>query len=430
MQKKLIALAVAGLVSGGAFAQSNVTIYGVVDASFESVKADGATQNAVAPGNTEQNYNSRTRVQSNSSYIGFKGTEDLGNGLKAMFQIENQFAVDNAQNGSLGATANSLANRDSFIGLNGNFGTVMMGYLSTPYRALGAKFDLVPGATEVGGFNGLIGHINLGASLNNLNGTTTNTFSTATGNLNTIGRSQALAYASPVFSGFQGTVAYVPNENKAISIANNAAYQVNPSAWNVRVDYDNGPLSVGYSYLDANDPVSAAAYTVFNGGASLGSSDLKSQLFAIGYGFMGGALKVNAMWNQNKVNMNYTGAVPINSASEVKNTVWGLGAKYSMGPHDFLGQYYSANDGSVSNTGTGTQTSQDRGAHQWVLRYGYNFSKRTQAYVQYSEIQNSANGNYDFGAGTAVAQNNAGAVGTLGAGADPKSFGVGLRHNF
>ena len=69
MQKKLIALAVAGLASTGAFAQANVTVYGVADATFDVVKAAGDAKNEL--GNT-------TRVSSNSSYIGFKGAEALG----------------------------------------------------------------------------------------------------------------------------------------------------------------------------------------------------------------------------------------------------------------------------------------------------------------------------------------------------------------
>jgi predicted porin len=76
MQKKLIALAVAGLASTGAFAQANVTVYGVADASFDVVRTSNAVNEL---GNT-------TRVSTNSSLIGFKGAEALGNGLTAVFQ--------------------------------------------------------------------------------------------------------------------------------------------------------------------------------------------------------------------------------------------------------------------------------------------------------------------------------------------------------
>ena len=102
MQKKLIALAVAGLASTGAFAQANVTVYGVADASFDVVKTSNATSDL---GNT-------TRVSTNSSLIGFKGAEALGNGLTAVFQYESGVGFDNSGSsyGLLGTQ------RDSYVG--------------------------------------------------------------------------------------------------------------------------------------------------------------------------------------------------------------------------------------------------------------------------------------------------------------------------
>jgi predicted porin len=86
MQKKMIALAVAGLASTGAFAQANVTVYGVADASFDVVRISGDANNEL--GNT-------TRVSTNSSVLGFKGAEKLGNGLTAVFQYESSVGFDN-----------------------------------------------------------------------------------------------------------------------------------------------------------------------------------------------------------------------------------------------------------------------------------------------------------------------------------------------
>ena len=80
MQKKIIALAVAGLVSGAAFAQSNVVIYGIADAGY-----------VYASKNTADNVKSQSRIYSggqSGSRLGFRGTEDLGNGLSANFRLE------------------------------------------------------------------------------------------------------------------------------------------------------------------------------------------------------------------------------------------------------------------------------------------------------------------------------------------------------
>jgi len=72
-----------------------------------------------------------------------------------------------------------------------------------------------------------------------------------------------------------------------------------------------------------------------------------------------------------------------------------------------------------------TANSSDRGAAAYALRYGYNMSKRTQAYALYSKISNDKNGNYDFGAGTGIGNQQA-----VSAGSNISAFGVGLRHSF
>ena len=99
MQKKLIALAVAGLASSAAFAQSNVTIYGLLQPSYDMMSVKGGT------GTTTGDV---TDMAYNNSRIGFKGEEALGNGLKAIFQIESK--VDLVNKGG----TDGLGDRDSF----------------------------------------------------------------------------------------------------------------------------------------------------------------------------------------------------------------------------------------------------------------------------------------------------------------------------
>ncbi|MBI5907106.1 MAG: porin, partial [Burkholderiales bacterium] len=105
MQKKLIALAIAGL-SGAAFAQSNVTVYGAADASLDFIRVSGGS-----PSDDTPNY---TRVSSNGSHIGFKGMESLGNGMVAVFQYETTVSLDAGAGSSLLGTS-----RDSYVGLAG-----------------------------------------------------------------------------------------------------------------------------------------------------------------------------------------------------------------------------------------------------------------------------------------------------------------------
>ena len=132
MKKSLIALAVAGsFAAPAAFAATaNVDIYGVMNIAIEDTDVSGRDLNVV----------------DNFSRIGFKGSEDLGGGLKAIWQIESQLS-NNAQDGvggayDAGTTGDSLGNRNTFIGLSGGFGTVLAGRHDTPYKIATGKYDI------------------------------------------------------------------------------------------------------------------------------------------------------------------------------------------------------------------------------------------------------------------------------------------------
>ncbi|MCD4505838.1 porin [Chromobacterium piscinae] len=116
MKKSLIALLVATLPAA-AFA--DVTIYGKIKGGVEYVD-NGVTK--------------QTNVDDLGSRIGFKGTEDLGNGLKTIWQVETGFGIDGTgklnDNGTSNSRSGTFANRESFIGLQGSFGTIRLGNIS------------------------------------------------------------------------------------------------------------------------------------------------------------------------------------------------------------------------------------------------------------------------------------------------------------
>jgi predicted porin len=121
MNKKLISFAVATVLAGGvsAVSASNVTVYGKVLMSID---------------NYDDGSNSNTTMESRSGFgaIGVKGSEDLGNGLSAIFQLE--YGTDPSE-------AAGLAGRDQWVGLKGDFGTVRFGSISTNYKQSGAPLD-------------------------------------------------------------------------------------------------------------------------------------------------------------------------------------------------------------------------------------------------------------------------------------------------
>ncbi|MBL8484079.1 MAG: porin, partial [Rhodocyclaceae bacterium] len=133
MQKKIIALAIAGLASTAAFAQSNVTIYGRLDYGYMSRSGD---INGV---NFDRKSELAAGVQS-FSRLGFKGSEDLGGGLKAIFEIEYNLQMDT--NVGIATTA-----RHQYVGLTGNFGTVVGGFLDGVRYGIFNKYDAFAGGT-------------------------------------------------------------------------------------------------------------------------------------------------------------------------------------------------------------------------------------------------------------------------------------------
>ncbi len=123
MQKKLIALAVASLASGAAFAQTNVTMYGIADAGY------------VYSSGSNNDFSGMVSGLLSGSRLGFRGEEALGNGLKAVFTLE--YSLDITNNSGVGyADGGTLNSRQQFVGLAGNWGTVALGRQYAPgYQA-------------------------------------------------------------------------------------------------------------------------------------------------------------------------------------------------------------------------------------------------------------------------------------------------------
>ena len=133
MKKSLLALAVLGAFAGAASAQSSVTLYGKLDLGF--AKAAGSADKQVADGS--------------SSRLGFRGVEDLGGGLKAMFQIEHRFNPDTGT-----VTNAAFWHGISTVGLGGSFGTVNLGRQYTAAFSLATNVIDPFGGDTVAGLRG------------------------------------------------------------------------------------------------------------------------------------------------------------------------------------------------------------------------------------------------------------------------------------
>jgi predicted porin len=141
---KSVALAAATLcLSAGAFAQSSASVYGLVDMSL------GQFQNA--------GEEKKTKVQSghmSTSYIGFKGSEELGGTIKAKFALESFLRADTGESGRFGG--DTFWARAAWVGLQGDFGSTVLGrttnqfFVSTlAFNAFGDSFDFSPSIRQV-----------------------------------------------------------------------------------------------------------------------------------------------------------------------------------------------------------------------------------------------------------------------------------------
>lgn len=378
MQKKLIALAIAGLATAPAFAQTHVTVYGVADVTFENVRATGAT---VDTGNST----SRQRVSSNSSLLGFRGTEDLGNGLSAIFQFESGVSADGS-----GGSGPFSSTRDTFVGLKGGFGTIKLGNNSNPYRRLGAAMDFNPGATGIP-FNGSI--------FGKLAGVTTG-FDNRVAN--------SVAYDSPNWGGFGVQAIYGANENKSNS---GVSPQRNDHLYGIGLNFGTGPLYVGYAYERRHDP--AVTFPLL-GATSGDNAKLTGNRVGVKYQFLG-TTTVGLQYDRSKAEGNTMG--------DLRRDAWGLQLEHLMGANQFVVQYTQGRDhkGNVCSDAAGNNICNETGAKNWSVAWNYNLSKRTMLKTYYAQVRNERDVAYDFYVN---------GVGGIGAGADPKGFGVGFRHVF
>lgn len=402
MQKKLIALAVAGLASTAAFAQSNVTIYGAADATFDNVRATGATAGSGS------DFKARNRVTANSSFIGFKGVEDLGNGMKAVFQIENGVNLDNG-------AAGAWNNRDSYVGVAAGFGTIVAGNLTGPTRALGAKLDINSGATGIGANTALLGKLGGGSGAGAFDQRITN----------------AIAYVSPTIAGFTGVIGYSAgltnnmigttnaNGTAAAAAAGNAlAGRENAgvgttvrgnTAWTLGLNYETGPVYVGYAYTAVNASSNGALAA---DGLLAGVDKLENHRLGAIYK-VGSAGQVGFMWDRTVANPT--------AGSDVKQNVYYLSGKFNVtSAGAIIGQYGVAKDVTASN---------DTGAKHVVLGYEHSLSKRTVLKAVYSQVNNDRNASYDYLYGVSNA-NSVATADALTGGQNAKGFSVGVRHSF
>jgi predicted porin len=395
MQKKVMALAVAGALSApvAAFAQaSNVQIYGRLNVGLDNYEAKGSSTGA-------GEFKGRMRMFDNASRFGVRGSEDLGGGLKALFQIESGANIDTGtattQSGSANASAGTFASRDSYVGLEGGFGRLTMGRQNAWY---------VNGVVEQTNAN----YVNIGLPF----------FS---GNLGVIGgvtarTSNLFMYTTPTFGGFNVSGWYAPNSEAAAAGANTDA-----KIYGFTARY-SGVVNVNADW-GKNKKVTSTTATPTRPG------DLSGFKVGVGWPYAPGAqiaVIVVALKQEQSSASTFAAA-----GDAIKQSGVGVNWEHVFGNIQALAQAYKArkatgctesatvNAGVTGTTCDGTDSTGYMGGAKYLL------SKRTGVYITYAKITNKANANLDFSpAGyTAIA-------GTVPMGVDPRVWAIGVQHNF
>ena len=370
MQKKIIALAVAGLVSGVAFAQSNVTVYGVVDANYTYSKGPDYKWNGIDDGGLS------------GSRIGFKGEEALGNGLKAVFTLEYGTRVDDrAPDAANGALTNA---RQSFVGLSGNFGSVTAGRQYAPsYMYIGGS--VASDVTSVYPTNMYYGQMT--------------TVQTGGGSR----WDNSIVYQSPVWSGFDFRAIYAFGEQSGTNAVTppNKNYDLTDSnRYGIGAKYSNGPV-----YL-------MGVYQAIMDDDTVGSTGNKGWSVGGAYDFK--VVKLFANYTREKDN----------AAAARKETLWSLGVGIpvsSAGTVNVEYAQYKNNNLADENKSKG-----------FGVGYVHNMSKRTTLYGTISRISNDdrlALGGFGNSARSDLRVNGIGAVNAIDGG-NVTNLQLGIRHSF
>lgn len=356
MKKILIAAAIAGGHAGWASAQSAVTVYGVLDMAI--VQEGGGSAGSV------------TKVTSgvgSGSRLGFKGAEDLGGGLSAIFLLESGFQMDTGASGQGGL----LFGRQIYVGLQGKLGTVMVGRQYTPH------YMTVVFADPFG--SGWVG------DTKNIMATTGNAFSRM---------DNTVKYVSPALGGVTVELVAALGEVSGDSAGGRQL--------GAAVDYTAGPLRVRFGYHDRNNDTASAK----------GTANARNAVLAAVYDF--GAFKLHGAFGTNRglnssvlrntANPFGLAVAPIPSTDSHDAL---LGVTVPFGMHALLASYLRKDD----------RTAFDQDASQVAIGYRYTLSKRTELTVAYARIDNRNGAGYTVGS-------------AIESGSGDRAASVGIRHTF
>ena len=345
MTKKLLPTVIGMILAGGVgVAQADVQLFGQIDESLIYVNGgeiddtdgenyyDGSNGTATLVSKGENN----TQLVCSNCRVGVKGSEDLGNGLKALFFLDFEVDINNST---------GLDGRDQWLGLGGNFGQVQAGTMSTVYKAMGAMLDPV--------YDTVAQQRNIGLQSNLHNEKGESGEGRAT---NTVG------YKSPNWNGLQAAATY--------TIVNDSVTPRNPNPYSAGVSYENGGFLVNAAYIDNMTGGDDAA-------ASVGAK---------------WTLNNFAIFGQFEKDMGLITESNTDTLGQDNNgdgaDLWMAGGSYTMGNNMLVAAYgqgdsASTTDDTIAVPPAINQNTSSEQYKSWEVVGVHNFSKRTFDYLGY-----------------------------------------------
>ncbi|MBB6590174.1 porin [Ralstonia solanacearum] len=335
MKMKLFAAAVAALAAGGAYAQSSVTLYGVADVGVEWANK--------VPGGDGQGH-SRVAMQSGNlsgSRWGLRGVEDLGGGLKGIFNLESGFSLDTGASGQ----SSRLFGRNAYVGLQGQWGQLTLGRQQNLLYDFALAYDPMA----------IAGRYSITSQDAYLAGRADN----------------AIKYIG-TFGGLSVSALYAFNRDGQETAGVNKLGR----EWSLGANYAAGPFSLGAVYDQSNGVYSnsSSLTAAQNFANATTQADIKEQRATIAGTYAFGPAKLYAGYRWYKTNL-------VGTSGSVRSNLYWLGAGYQATPALTLTgtAYYQQ----FKNTGTG---------NPWLFVVGtdYALSKRTDAYFNVAYAKNSS----------------------------------------
>ncbi len=360
-------------------------------------------------------------ISSNSSQLGFRGSEDLGNGFLAIFQVESSINLDTG-NGNLGG-------RNSNLGLETPWGVIFYGNWDTAYKSVRYPADPFY-ASGSPNFNSVFG--SPGFNIQSIGPAAAPPPTGLTNNADAAGfdrrQTNSVQYWTPNLGGFYGRFQYAPGEQKGtfVPLGYTAAQVqgVNPWMWSAGLFYDHGPIYAALGYEQHKDYFGARVFTGQTLATGSSSNDWGAQA-VIGAQKVLGGLSVYGVFERLKYSTD--GVVATGQLTDYRRDAYGVMGTYALGNVILRAGWMQGGNPSCSAV-RAVCLDDSLGTNQYSLGAAYTFSKRTQVYVFWTLQANDAYARYKLGSNTGPVPNSGNA--TIGIGTHPQAGGLGIRHTF